>query len=271
MPGLKIDAVADFEGPSGALSPAHGPGLDAVVDDSHPRQQDPRSPSQAPKSNSQSPHSSPQPSLRQHQSTPSHYAEDQPSTTNSSSDGDGGSNYTTTPAMPDHFEMSTAKRRKVSVAGATRRASQATTIVTQSPKHQGAMAEVSSPLLRGSGTPKGQSLAQSRRGSESLEPGTSAPSPILSKPRRVRTGCLTCRNRHLKCDEAMPICLNCQKSNRKCERGVRLNFIDLKVEQPPYLLPPVDWKGMWNRIFPWSHVVGLQRVGLTCHFASAPN
>lgn len=41
----------------------------------------------------------------------------------------------------------------------------------------------------------------------------------------------------------MPICMNCQKSNRKCERGVRLNFIDLKVEQPPYLLPPVDWKG----------------------------
>lgn len=37
--------------------------------------------------------------------------------------------------------------------------------------------------------------------------------------------------------------MNCQKSNRKCERGVRLNFIDLKVEQPPILLPPVDWKG----------------------------
>lgn len=67
----------------------------------------------------------------------------------------------------------------------------------------------------------------------------------------------------------MPICLNCQKSNRKCERGVRLNFIDLKVEQPPYLLPRVDWNGKWNRFFAWSLVVGLQCVGLSCPFYHA--
>ena len=47
----------------------------------------------------------------------------------------------------------------------------------------------------------------------------------------MRTGCLTCRERHLKCDEGMPICLNCKKSNRQCKRGVRLNFIDTKVEE----------------------------------------
>lgn len=271
MPGVKVDAVADFGGPSGALSPAHSPGLDAVVEDSHRRLQEPRSPSQAPKSTHLSSCSSPQPSLRQYQSTPSQYAEDQPSSTYpSSGSSSGGDNFTTAPAMPDHFEMSTAKRRKVSVAGAARRASQATTTVTQSPTHQGAKAESSLPHIKGNNsTPQGQTSAQSRRESESLEPGTAAASPILSKPRRVRTGCLTCRNRHLKCDEAMPVCLNCQKSNRKCERGVRLNFIDLKVEQPPYLLPPVDWKGMWTRVFPWSHVVGLQCVGLTCHLDQA--
>ncbi|SMY27472.1 unnamed protein product [Zymoseptoria tritici ST99CH_1A5] len=54
-----------------------------------------------------------------------------------------------------------------------------------------------------------------------------------SKPKRVRTGCLTCRERHLKCDEAMPHCNNCKKSNRTCKRGVRLNFIDTWESKPP--------------------------------------
>ncbi|KAK7905334.1 hypothetical protein LTR67_000054 [Exophiala xenobiotica] len=64
-----------------------------------------------------------------------------------------------------------------------------------------------------------------------------------TKPKRVRTGCLTCRERHLKCDEGLPKCQNCRKSNRKCKRGVRLNFIDIQCERPPHLLPPTaDWK-----------------------------
>ncbi|KAK4574703.1 hypothetical protein LTR86_001544 [Recurvomyces mirabilis] len=56
------------------------------------------------------------------------------------------------------------------------------------------------------------------------------------KPKRVRTGCLTCRTRHLKCDEGMPVCHNCKKSNRDCKRGLRLNFIDLWKETPPHLV-----------------------------------
>ncbi|KAF3766886.1 hypothetical protein M406DRAFT_254673 [Cryphonectria parasitica EP155] len=103
---------------------------------------------------------------------------------------------------------------------------------------------------------------KSRQHSESLEPGLSAASFGPLKPKRVRTGCLTCRNRHLKCDEAMPVCVNCQKSNRKCERGVRLNFIDLKVEQPPYLLPPVDWQVKFqdeSRHIASEYVGGLER------------
>lgn len=41
----------------------------------------------------------------------------------------------------------------------------------------------------------------------------------------------------------MPVCQNCRKSSRKCKRGVRLNFIDTNVKQPPHLLPPVhDWR-----------------------------
>ena len=63
-----------------------------------------------------------------------------------------------------------------------------------------------------------------------------------SRPKRVRTGCLTCRERHLKCDEGLPECVNCQKSNRECKRGVRLNFIDTTVRGPP-ITPPAseDW------------------------------
>lgn len=55
-----------------------------------------------------------------------------------------------------------------------------------------------------------------------------------SKPKRVRTGCLTCRERHLKCDEEWPNCQNCRKSNRQCKRGIKLNFIDTWVERPPF-------------------------------------
>ena len=66
-----------------------------------------------------------------------------------------------------------------------------------------------------------------------------------SKPKRVRTGCLTCRERHLKCDEAWPHCQNCRKSNRECKRGIKLNFIDTWCERPPRIVTfhgTKDWK-----------------------------
>lgn len=62
-----------------------------------------------------------------------------------------------------------------------------------------------------------------------------------ARPKRVRTGCLTCRERHLKCDEGLPDCLNCKKSSRHCKRGVRLNFIDTTVKTPPITPPTEDW------------------------------
>lgn len=34
---------------------------------------------------------------------------------------------------------------------------------------------------------------------------------------KVRTGCITCKRRHVKCDEAKPHCNNCIKSRRHCE------------------------------------------------------
>ena len=66
-------------------------------------------------------------------------------------------------------------------------------------------------------------------------------SVATSRPKRVRTGCLTCRERHLKCDEGVPNCVNCRKSNRLCKRGVRLNFIDTQVKTPPITPPTLEW------------------------------
>lgn len=74
--------------------------------------------------------------------------------------------------------------------------------------------------------------------------GVESMAAAAAKPKRVRTGCLTCRERHLKCDEGLPNCQNCRKSSRVCKRGVRLNFIDTTVKNPPTLLPQTTgWAG----------------------------
>ncbi|CAA9964843.1 C6 zinc finger domain containing protein [Pyrenophora teres f. maculata] len=57
------------------------------------------------------------------------------------------------------------------------------------------------------------------------------------KPKRTRTGCLTCRERHLKCDESKPTCHNCLKSQRECNWGKKLNFLDTTCERNAYIIP----------------------------------
>ena len=79
----------------------------------------------------------------------------------------------------------------------------------------------------------------------SVPADVAAAAVAAARPKRVRTGCLTCRERHLKCDEGLPECQNCKKSNRECKRGVRLNFIDTQVKTPP-ITPPIE---EWNLIF----------------------
>ncbi|KAL4784224.1 hypothetical protein BJX76DRAFT_328023 [Aspergillus varians] len=83
------------------------------------------------------------------------------------------------------------------------------------------------------------------------------------KRKRVRTGCFTCRDRHLKCDEAQGQCQNCRKSGRLCRRGVRLNFVDTQVVAPPtYILPPAG-NGVTfrddSRIIASEYVGGFER------------
>ncbi|KAL6801751.1 N-terminal fungal transcription regulatory domain-containing protein [Trichoderma sp. SZMC 28012] len=78
---------------------------------------------------------------------------------------------------------------------------------------------------------------------ESLYSGdlpTPKPTP---KSKRVRTGCLTCRDRHLKCDESVPACRNCEKGGRKCIRGIRLNFSNITIHDSAYFVPfgPCDF------------------------------
>lgn len=233
--------MAAYGAPPGLISSGYGPGADAATAAGHPRH---HSLSHAHNSSTGFPYTSQRSPRHQHQTTIHPYAGDNGSPAYPISASNGGGNYTTSPAMHDHFEVPSAKRRKVSSPETTRRNCHVPTPSTLSPHQRASIDELSfSSLRKGSETARGTEGPESRRPSESLDAGRSAASPTVSKPKRVRTGCLTCRNRHLKCDEALPICMNCQKSNRKCERGVRLNFIDLKVEQPPYLLPPVDWKG----------------------------
>ncbi|KAK7710121.1 hypothetical protein SLS57_008459 [Botryosphaeria dothidea] len=43
-----------------------------------------------------------------------------------------------------------------------------------------------------------------------------APGAEHVKHRRTRSGCYTCRNRRVKCDETHPICERCRKGNREC-------------------------------------------------------
>ena len=55
-------------------------------------------------------------------------------------------------------------------------------------------------------------------------------------PKRTRTGCLTCRERHLKCDEVYPICSSCGKGNRQCQWGLRIRYDTPDVRRPQILV-----------------------------------
>ncbi|KAJ5939268.1 hypothetical protein N7466_002402 [Penicillium verhagenii] len=82
-------------------------------------------------------------------------------------------------------------------------------------------------------TPKAQKEDSPRSSSASRKKSSEIAD---TKAKRTRTGCLTCRERHLKCDEALGRCLNCRKSDRICRRGVRLNFIDIQTVEPPHII-----------------------------------
>jgi hypothetical protein len=96
--------------------------------------------------------------------------------------------------------------------------------------------------------PEGQPGGNSRGMTLQSPMSKSSPTPVKGK--RVRTGCLTCRERHLKCDEAVPDCMNCRKRGRECKRGVRLNFLEINLYSPDTITFSEDWAGMGSRSQP---------------------
>ncbi|KAF2678878.1 hypothetical protein K458DRAFT_394524 [Lentithecium fluviatile CBS 122367] len=52
---------------------------------------------------------------------------------------------------------------------------------------------------------------------ESTEKARGAEAPVAARPKRSRTGCLTCRTRRRKCDEGKPKCQNCISKGFGCQ------------------------------------------------------
>lgn len=82
--------------------------------------------------------------------------------------------------------------------------------------------------------------------------------------RRTKSGCLTCRQRRIKCDESKPCCLRCQKSRRICDYSARLVFLDPPAQigrgiGPPSLDPsglPKPWEVLKDQDSPEAHPTG---------------
>jgi hypothetical protein len=107
-----------------------------------------------------------------------------------------------------------------------------------------------SPIL-GKGTNGMRELSSSRASSESTTPPRiSVPSIKKVKVGKTRTflGCITCRNRRIKCDGRKPRCDRCQKSKRPCEGyGFKLRFGEMLVVDElggmaPLIIAPIDEK-----------------------------
>jgi hypothetical protein len=54
-----------------------------------------------------------------------------------------------------------------------------------------------------------------------------------AKKRRVRSGCLTCRSRKVKCDEVRPRCKRCVMGTRDVSVGVGVGCVEVQTHHPP--------------------------------------
>ncbi|RKL21704.1 hypothetical protein BFJ68_g2016 [Fusarium oxysporum] len=64
----------------------------------------------------------------------------------------------------------------------------------------------------------------------------------LGKPKRSgapksRSGCISCKGMHLRCDEAKPACSRCERSHRLCRYGEAAQKVIQPLTQPKVLLP----------------------------------
>ncbi|KAH7355712.1 hypothetical protein BKA66DRAFT_575204 [Pyrenochaeta sp. MPI-SDFR-AT-0127] len=60
---------------------------------------------------------------------------------------------------------------------------------------------------------------------EVSESAQTANSPAVTRPKRSRTGCLTCRTRRRKCDEERPACQNCMKKGFECRYAAAFQIL----------------------------------------------
>lgn len=139
----------------------------------------------------------------------------------------------------DQFETPPAKRQRLSATLAADDEDQRSYLGALNPT------STATPARKGDMTSNSDLAALPAR--DAGTPGSATPATpgatTAKSNKRVRTGCLTCRERHLKCDEGLPSCLNCRKGSRECKRGIRLNFIDVQVKKPPHVPPTFEWSG----------------------------
>ncbi|KAF2722742.1 hypothetical protein K431DRAFT_265765 [Polychaeton citri CBS 116435] len=90
-------------------------------------------------------------------------------------------------------------------------------------------------------------MESGRRKTHKSTNGVRKPRPSRGKGLRANTGCITCRRRHVKCDEVQPTCGPCSKGNRDCVFTADLspqpprdesNGTDFQAVTDPSLLVP---------------------------------
>lgn len=79
--------------------------------------------------------------------------------------------------------------------------------------------------------------------------------------KRVRTGCLTCRLRHYKCDEVKPLCSRCRKSNRQCTWPVKHELVPFSHSSTTDLILHYlgQFHGYSYQMCAWTSLIELPR------------
>ena len=112
-------------------------------------------------------------------------------------------------------------------SGIARDGIESTISLTHDTKLESSGADLIDQLLRDSHIPGSMSMTNN-----AISPISTAPNTTLSpaKPHRkahnkVKTGCLTCKIRKKKCDEAKPFCRRCVDTGRKCDGYMKQNAV----------------------------------------------
>lgn len=79
--------------------------------------------------------------------------------------------------------------------------------------------------------------------------------------RRTRTGCLTCRKRHIKCDERKPHCFNCERLRRPC-LGYAVLPSDTKRRDLNTTSTKLHWSSVHNYYRRWCYQLQFQYSAL---------